>query len=124
MHDTEIAFVKQWWFYKRVKYNRGLIAGGILAFIIYCVLASITPPNDEFEINLFTIIILGTMYLIAMVLANILYTLGSITDLLFNKTNSQDFRELLFALGYWFSVIIPSVIISNSFIQYFLINPL
>jgi hypothetical protein len=32
MHDTEIAFVKQWWFYKRVKYNRGLIAGGIVAF--------------------------------------------------------------------------------------------
>jgi hypothetical protein len=52
------------------------------------------------------------MYLIAMVLANLLYTLGSITDLLFNKTNSQAFRELLFALGYWFSVIIPSVIIS------------
>jgi hypothetical protein len=119
-NNEDVEGIKEWWFKKRSEYNKGLIIGGFIAFVLYCLLgAIIIEPREEFEVTLFTTLFQGIAYLIAMGLANIFYTLGSITDLLFNITNSNSFRERLFASGYWFSVLLPSAYIL-SIMLYFL----
>jgi hypothetical protein len=118
-NNEDVEGIKEWWFKKRSEYNKRLIIGGFIAFVLYCLLGTIIiEPREEFEVTLFTTLFQGIAYLIAMGLANIFYTLGSITDLLFNITNSNSFRERLFALGYWFSVLIPPVFISSIMIYF------
>jgi len=118
----DIKTTKLWWFKKRHDYNKGLVIGGTIAFILYFVLGCIViEPHQEFEVTLFTTIFQGIAYLIAMALANVFYSLGSIADLLFNRTNSNSFRERLFAFGYWVSVLSPSIFIII-IMYYFLIN--
>jgi len=113
-NNEEVEGIKKWWFKKRSKYNKGLIIGGFFALVLYFLLGVIIiEPREELEATLFTTLFQGIAYLIAIGLANIFYTLGSITDLLFNITNSNSFRERLFASGYWFSVLLPSVFISS-----------
>jgi hypothetical protein len=103
---------KQWWWSKRCKYNKGLIIAGFIAFLLYCILGPIIiAPHEEFEETIFEMAFQGVAYLLMMGIANVFYTLGWIIDISFNKSNSQNFRERLFALGYWFSFSIPILII-------------
>jgi hypothetical protein len=117
---TEI--IKLWWFKKRTEYNKGLVISGFIAFVLYCIIGPIIlEPRVEFEVTLFTTLFQGIAYLMAMALANVFYTLGSVTDLLLNKANSNTFRETLFSLGYWLSVSLPPFFIV-SIMLYFLIK--
>ncbi|WP_183575200.1 hypothetical protein HDF18_14700 [Mucilaginibacter sp. X5P1] len=123
INRTTIA--KQWWSSKRIKYNKGLVIAGIVGFLLYCTLGPIfiAPHAVEFEETIFDIAFQGVAYLIMMVIANVFYTAGSLIDISFNKNNSQRFRERLFALGYWFSVALPSVFILGIMLHFFLMPP-
>ena len=111
-NNVDVEIIRLWWFNKRYEYNKGLVMGGIIAFILYCILGFIIiEPRQEFELTLFTILYQGIAYIMLMALANVFYTLGSIADLLFNKSNSTKFREHLFVAGYWFSTLLPSLFV-------------
>ena len=115
MHENT-SIVRQeartWWLRKRVKYNLGLLVAGFIAFLLYNILGPIIiAPHEEFEETIFEMTFQGGVYFFMMGLANLFYASGSIADLLFNKNNSQRFRERLFAAGFWFSFALPIVLI-------------
>ena len=104
--------ITQWWESRRWKYNLGLIAAGILAFILYALfgITLIMPYDQEFEITLFTIIFQGFGYLVLMGIANLFYNLGAQYDRKYNISNDPKYRERLFKKGFWFSVLLPFLI--------------
>ncbi len=109
---SQTTIIKRWWWSKRAQYNVGLLVAGLLAFVIYCIIAKITTLQyDQSEETFFWLIPLTIVYLMMMFIANVFYTLGSVIDITFNKSNDQQFREQLFALGYWFSFSLPTLLI-------------
>jgi len=112
---------KLWWFNKRLQYNKGLLISGFIAFLLYCILGDIfIEPHEEFEETIFVMAFQGFFYLIIIGIANIFYTLGSLIDIAFNKSNSQRFRERLFNLGYWFSFSLPILMILSIMLRFYL----
>lgn len=116
---------RAWWWKNRAKYNKGLLIAGIVAFILYCFLGPIfiAPHAVEFEETIFEMAFQGIAYLFMMMIANVFYTLGSLIDIWFNTNNSPRFRERLFALGYWFSVALPSLLILGIMLKFMLMAP-
>lgn len=114
--------IKNWWSEKRTNYNLGLVVSGILAFVLYVILGVnlIMPYDDDFEITLFTIVPQGIGYLVMILIANLLYSLGVSCDLNYNKENTEKFRKNLFRLGFWFSVSLPFLAPLGILISYFL----
>lgn len=114
--------IKNWWSEKRTNYNLGLVVSGILAFVLYVILGVnlIMPYDDDFEITLFTIVPQGIGYLIMILIANLLYSLGVSCDLNYNKENTEKFRKNLFRLGFWFSVSLPFLAPLRILISFFL----
>ncbi|HVW97663.1 MAG TPA: hypothetical protein VHA56_16940 [Mucilaginibacter sp.] len=110
--NTEDVSAEEWWRFNRLKYNKGLIIAGFIAFLLYCALGEIIiARHEEFEETIFEMIFQGGLYFIMILIANIFYSLGCVIDKLFNTKNSHPFRERLFALGYWFSVSLPIIFI-------------
>lgn len=112
---------KEWWAFKRKKYNLGLLVAGLGAFICYVIVGTIfiMPYDQEFEIILFTTIFQGVGYLIMLSIANIFYGLGYWVDSRLNKNNSLEFRVKLFNAGYWFSICLPFIVPLLVLLQYF-----
>lgn len=119
---TNLDASAKWWADRRLKYNKGLIAAGVSAFLLYAILGSmlIAPHVNDFEITLFTIFFQGIGYLIMMGIANIFYGLGPLLDELYNISNDERFRQRLFNFGYWFSFALPFSIPVFIVITYFL----
>jgi len=108
-----------WWQKKRLKYNLGLIFAGILSFIIYAILLeTLFPSAPEIEITLFTIPFQVLSFLIMIGLANLFYSLGSISEKIFRPKNSDKFRIVVFNFGFWFSIILPFTIPISLIIKY------
>ncbi|WP_374949675.1 hypothetical protein [Mucilaginibacter sp.] len=97
-----------WWQNRRLKYNKGLVVAGVLAFLAYCIVGEIfIAPNEEFEVTLFTIAFQGVGYLLMILIANVFYSLGYIADTWFNPQSAESFRVKLYNIGYWFSFALP-----------------
>jgi len=112
MNTEDREAVRNWWLINRLKYNKGLIIAGFIAFTLYCILGPIIiAPHEEFEVTLIVMVFQGTAYVLMICIANVFYSMGWIIDLSFNKSNNQRFRQRLFALGYWFSVSLPNLLI-------------
>lgn len=112
---------KEWWKFKRKKYNLGLVIAGVLAFICYAIVGEIflMPYDDEFEITLFTTFFQGVGYLVMMGIANLFYKLGYWADSTFNTYNRPIFRLRVFNIGYWFSFCFPFLIPVLLILKYF-----
>jgi uncharacterized membrane protein len=112
---------EQWWAANRLKYNKGLVISGITAFMCYVLIGSMLFSDDiDFEITIFTTVFQGLGYLIMIGIANLLYNLGHFVEVLFKKTNNDEFRKQLFNLGYWFSVGLPFLIPLSLILMYFI----
>jgi hypothetical protein len=106
---------QKWWLYHRIKFNKGLLIGGMLAFALYTLFS-----GQIFSIRNAEVVSMGMLYecigyFIYMVLANIAYTIGWLADILFNHTHSNAFRNIVFTSGYWFAVCLPSTLILTFF---------
>lgn len=122
-NNSNSLTAKQWWWFKRSRYNKGLLVAGFVAFLIYCILGPIIiQPHEEFEETIFAVAFQGVFYLIMMGVANMFYSLGWLIDVSFNKTNSQLFRERLFNLGFWFSVCLPTIFILLIMLKFLLMK--
>lgn len=97
---------KQWWASRRLKYNKGLVIAGLLAFLLYAILGSLLI-RDYFEITLITTAFQGLSYLFMMGIANIFYGIGPLVDGLYNRQNDERSRQRLFNFGYWFFFLLP-----------------
>lgn len=104
MHETT---AEQWWSSRRPRYNRGLLISGFLAYSAYLVLGSILLSDSDFEVTLFTLLFQGFAFLVMVVIANIFYTLGYVSERILRPKNPEKYREICYRLGYGFSVLIP-----------------
>jgi len=119
MNIERISISRKWWWSKRLKFNKGLVIAGFIAFLLYCILGPIIiAPHEEFEETIFEMAFQGAGYLFMIGIANIFYFFGSATDLLFNRNNNQLFRERLFGLGYWFSFSLPILLILSVILRF------
>jgi len=102
---------QDWWQSKRLDYNIWLIIAGILSFLIYVSLVwSFPEAVPEAEITAFTVIFQGVGYLIAMGIANLCFYAGQISEDLFKPKNLEQYRQITYQLGKWFSFILPFMI--------------
>ena len=107
MNHNKTAF--QWWEGRRVRYNFGLIKAGLGAFLCYIIVFQIFKHkmDPDAEITVFTIILQGIAYLIAMGLANLCYFFGVLSEKIIRPKNTNRYRNNVYNIGYWFSVLLP-----------------
>jgi hypothetical protein len=96
--------VSKWWRNKRLQYNKALLFTGLMGFLVQAALPAL--KNGSFTNLFFEMLISGTCYIVMMIVFNVAFTLGCILDFTINHWNSQLYRERLFLVGYWFSVVI------------------
>jgi hypothetical protein len=94
-----------WWEAKRKRYNIGLIIAGISAFTCYVIVASVFSVCGE--VTIFTTIFQGVGYLLMMLVANICYFLGPISESILRPKDVNRFRKISYGLGFWFSFALP-----------------
>lgn len=93
----------------RLSYNFGLAIAGVLAFICYGISMELfaSPYDMSAEITVFTVVAQGVGYLVAMLVANLLYFLGPLAEVIIQPTDVMRFRKIAYRLGFWFSVVLP-----------------
>jgi uncharacterized protein YacL len=98
-----------WWNKRRLRYNIGLVIAGLIAFIsyVFVVQTLIIPKDNSAEITIFTILFQGFGYLIMILIANVLYFIGPLSERLFRPRDTDRFRKITFGLGLWFSIALP-----------------
>lgn len=113
MQDAEPTLTTtDWWRQGRLKYNKGLVVAGLLAFACYAIVYELVAKRlgPEAEITLFTTLFQGIGYLFMMGVANICYNLGALAERLIRPKDLDRFRRISFALGFWGSVALPFAI--------------
>ncbi len=100
-----------WWESRRLRYNAGLVAAGIIPFVCYVVVCfTLLPrvlPLPEIKVTPFTTLFQGAGYLFMMGVANVCYFLGPISEYLVRLRNIGRYRRICYRMGYWFSVLLP-----------------
>ncbi len=98
----------QWWAARRGRYNQGLIVAGVLAFLAYGTILELfgSRLEPDTEITIFQagagVVMIG--------IANIFYFLGPMCEVVTEPANIEQFRQRLFALGFWFSCGFPFLV--------------
>ncbi|GEP43472.1 hypothetical protein [Brevifollis gellanilyticus] len=106
--DDTTASARAWWEARRWRYNKGLVIAGLLAFVGYSIVGSVFLADDvEFEITVFTTIFQGIGYLFMMVVANVCYFLGPLSERGVDSKDLEQHRQRYYRLGFWFSVLLP-----------------
>ena len=101
---------RSWWEQRRLRYNIGLVIAGLLAFACYVGAVDrgiSTGAMPGAEITLFTTGFQAIGYLVMMVVANICYFAGPLSESLVKPTNLDRYRRITYWLGFWFSVLLP-----------------
>lgn len=98
-----------WWQARRLRYNFALGGAGLSAYALtvglyYSFGERVWASLEEAAgMTLF----LGTMFLVVMGIANILYMLGPFTESVVKPRDVRRFRETAWAMGFWGSVSLP-----------------
>ncbi|MDB6075824.1 MAG: hypothetical protein JWO89_3464 [Verrucomicrobiaceae bacterium] len=92
---------------RRFHYNVGLVIAGVLAFAAYVIVGWSFPPDDEFEITVFDTFFQGIGYVFMMLLANVCFFLGPVSERYFKPVDVASYRRRNYARGFWFSVLLP-----------------
>jgi hypothetical protein len=99
----------QWWESQRLRYNVGLLLAGISAFILYLVIyfnfGSRLPM--EIDLTIFTVIFHGIGYIFYVLVANVFYCLGALSEKLPRMRTLKAHRKTTFTIGFWLSVALP-----------------
>ena len=79
-----------------MRYNLWLVGAGLGAFTLYCAIVwTRCPAVDTFEITFFTAAFQAIGYLAAMVLANLFYFLGPISEKVLRPNNAPLYRIVI-----------------------------
>lgn len=100
----------QWWEARRLRYNLGLLVAGILSFVAYVVvLRRFHDRIPDAEITLFTVLLQGIGYFCFIIMANIFYFLGALSERLPRLRSLESHRKFAYTLGFWLSMALPFV---------------
>lgn len=106
--DDTTASARTWWEARRWRYNKGLVIAGLLAFVCYAIVGfSLLTGDQEFEITGLTTLVQGIGYLFMMVVANVCYFLGPLSERGVDSKDLEQHRQRYYRLGFWFSVLLP-----------------
>jgi hypothetical protein len=98
----------RWWAAHRLRYNVGLVLGGIAAFVLYLTFAwAFAERLNQLEVTAFTIAFQALGYAIAIAIANVFYFLGPISERLLRPKDIASFRRRAYFLGFWLSALLP-----------------
>lgn len=98
----------KWWESKRLNYNIALVISGIVAFIFYAIIVwNFEKYFNQAEVTIFSTIFQGILYLFMMLVANICYFLGHLSEVIIEPQNLAKFRNIIYRLGLIFSVSLP-----------------
>ena len=99
----------QWWERRRLRYNVGLLIAGISAFVLYLVVcfAFSSKLPMEIDVTIFTILFQAVGYFFYILVANIFYCLGALSEGLPRMRSLESYRETAFTFGFWLSVTLP-----------------
>ena len=99
----------RWWEARRLRYNIGLVVAGWTAYALFLFLQYSGAPQLEISMGalLPMTLFLGVGYLLAMALANLLYLLGVVIEVVIRPVDVDFFRERAWSLGFWGSCFLP-----------------
>jgi hypothetical protein len=100
----------RWWEARRLRYNIGLAIAGWAAWGLFAVEMLMFRPLAEDSVVILTPAIIlgqGLVWLVIMGLANILYLLGPISEMVLRPTDTEAYRNRMFGLGFWGSTAVP-----------------
>jgi hypothetical protein len=98
----------RWWLDRLPKYNLGLVIAGISAFIAYVLIGSLLlPATEEFEVTFFTLLVQGLGYLIMMVVANVCYFIGPVSESVLRPDDVVRYREKSYKFACQLSFALP-----------------
>lgn len=89
-----------WWLHQRIKFNKALMISGMLTFVIYTLFTAQIFGSPYLTVTLNTMMVELIVYVFYMLMANLFYTIGWLSDLAFNTANTQKFRLYVFTGGY------------------------
>jgi len=96
-----------WWEANRCRYNIILMLAASVSFICLFVIWWLFEARLPcLEITGFSILFGGILFLIGLILANICYFLGPLSEKLFHPNNPPVFRRTLFVIGTGFSLLL------------------
>ena len=105
------ADTSAWWAAHRLRYNAGLLAAGLLGFVLYVVVVSLACGCEpEAEVTLFTTAFQAVGYLVAVAAANVCFQLGPVVERRFRPRDVGAYRHRAFWAGFWFSVALPLLV--------------
>jgi hypothetical protein len=104
----------RWWESRRLRYNVGLVVAGILGFAAYAVVLihfqdviRAPDPSQEDAFSGFTLVLQGFGYLFMLLVANVCFFLGPLSESWLRPRNVDAYRKVAFRLGFWCSVALP-----------------
>jgi hypothetical protein len=111
-----------WWEHRRLRYNIGLVMGGLLAFVGYVGVVDgdiSTNASPCTKITLFATVFQGIGFLGMVAVASVCYLAGPLCESIIKPLNIDRFRRVTFQIGFWFSVLLPSaipVVVASSYL--------
>ena len=102
----------RWWEGRRLRYNIGLALAGWAAWGLFALEFLLISPqvlNAPFGLSLSLTLGQGLAWLVAMGVANILFLLGPVSEMVLRPADADDYRRRMFGLGFWFSMAVPFI---------------
>jgi len=100
-----------WWSVRRRQYTVFLLAAGAIAFLLYVAAVEFRCSDDpDAEITIFTTLVQGFAFVIAVGIANLFFNLGPVLETRIGNRDRETYRRRAFRAGLWFSVALPFVI--------------
>ena len=101
----------KWWLSRLPLYNIGIVCSGIMAYMFWVLLGTLFLPIEAgFEITLITILLHGIAFLGYIFVANVLYCLGPLAEVIISPRKPNGFRYAVFGLGFSIAVLGPFVV--------------
>jgi hypothetical protein len=122
--SVRFAEALTWWEQRRLRYNVALVIAGLVAFVCYVVVLDrgiSSGAMPDAEITIFTTVFQGIGYIFMMVVANVCFLAGPLSEALIKPTKVLLYRRVMFQVGLWFSVLLPFTI--PAYIAWDLMHP-
>lgn len=107
----------RWWESRRLRYNVGLAVAGWCAWSLFWVAQfvfdAIIPTEWQF---LQITVMLGVGFLVVMVVANVLFFLGVVAEILIKPVDAPAFRDRMWRFGYGGSIALPFLLPLATFV--------
>lgn len=111
------------WRRRRLPFNIALLVSGVAAGLAYTAVLVAwrvwPPPPEEWhpDFDAYSLLLVP-LYVVGMGVANVLYLLGPLVEIVVRPRRAETFRRVVFALGTGFSVLLPWTVPVNAWREF------